>query len=157
MHRYASLGICSSRCGFLLIARRSLFSLLRQRGWKETLVGLEYLWTWSLIFSLFLHFFFLHLSFARTYFVFSALVFPCSHIHTRILCTLHIFFHIFPRAWTLYVVHFPLWIPFGTFFFPLHGYCVLHMFPLTYSLFLFVSLFLYFVSCFWSDSFFLCG
>lgn len=135
MHRYASLGMCSLRCGFLLIARRSLLSLLRQRGRKETLAGLEYLWTWALIFSL---------SPSLSCILFFALLLLLAHTCTRILCMLHIFFRVFLLAHEGYMLHifpyvFP--IPFDTFFSPSHGYCVLHMFPLsTYSLSLFASL-----------------
>lgn len=134
-HKYAP--ICIPRdvqlAMRIFINRRSLLSLLRQRGRKETLAGLEYLWTWALIFSL---------SPSLSCILFFALLLLLAHTCTRILCMLHIFFRVFSLAHEGYMLHifpyvFP--IPFDTFFSP-HGYCVLHMFPLTYSLSLFASL-----------------
>lgn len=127
-HKYAPMYIprCIqlARYGFLLIARRSLLSLLR-RQWKEALARLEYFWIWSLIFFLFF-LFFPHLSFVRI--LSFALLLSLTYTCTRILCMLHIFAYVFP------------FIPF---FSPSHGCCVLYMLSLIYSLSLFVSLFPY--------------
>lgn len=159
MYRYASLGICSLRCGFSLIARRSLslslpFSSLlatttRVKG-NTRGVGIPM----NLIPDIFPFFHFFYLSFARIL-VFCTLAFSCSYMRTNYALRYVAYFlpYIFLRAWTLYAAHFPLCIPFDTFFSLSHGYRVLHMFPLTYSLSLYLPFSLFtplflFVSCF---------
>jgi len=160
-HKDASFGICNSRYGFLLIARHSLLSLLRQREWKETLAGLEYLWTWSLIFSLFL----LFISLFRIFcFLHSCLYIHArahihTHTHTRARAnTVYVAYflsHIFLRTWTLYNAHLPLF-PFFSVTWILHVTHIssdIFLFSFCLPLSLFVPLFL-FVFCFWSRDFF---
>lgn len=143
-----------SRYGFLLIAHRFLLSPLRQHEWKETLIGLEYLWTpdtWSLIF-----FTFLSICFTSLFRVFCLLHF-CSLflIHAHKYCISCIFspthfsscymLHIFPYV-------FPLIL------FSLRHTCVLRIAHVFRNIFPFSLCLpcLFFVSCFWLGSF-LCG